>query len=756
MAANGLKPHLVRTFKVSNDPHFVEKLVDVVLVLEVDAGRGAEQALETLGAHERRRPPQAQDVEDLARDVDPGLTRDFLGDQRPSGTRREVVGTDRRLGSGMQRRLQRLRHHRGDVEPCGGHRIGRQVEAHVSFLFCRGTAVSSRTSRHGIVGPHEGLTHEHGVEARRSPSGASSTERIEPSATATISGMRIGQRSPDKVFANVARSRSFTPMTCGSMSTARSISAVVRFDQDGQPEPERRSCRSESKPSSEIAATISKIASAPIDAGLAALHLVDGEVLAQDGKVRGTPPPLQVGECRRKRARSVSTDRPRRHLRRTPGRCRRLDVGGQLPFGRRTPFDLPDNHDPPSAPPNAPTKSRAGRGSAPAAASDRRPGRKPVTSSPLVGRISSRIVTMATSVPGIARHGAPQCVPASGVTGKSRLSLGLTIDMTVVAFEALAVATVAPAGGARARRSRSLRMDVQHAFMLASLVGTVVAGHATDRHGPAPPYLAGVGLFTIGLIACGVARRCRSSWSVGAIQGVGAGALGSIAYITATVGRAFSEEERPRQFAILSSAWVIPGLITPGFGGLVAEHLGWRFVFLGLAALLPPSPRCSCGRNSGASAWPPTTGADVAGETGSAPEAALPIPGRPGARDTGTGRDRRGAGQLVDRRRAPARARRCGHRGPGLPPPDPTAGRCGRHAACPPPSRHRSIEATFTFFGTDTFLAFTLADVRHLSTVEVGLALTPTTITWTIEQAWIQARTTTRHSRTRRPASASC
>jgi transposase len=28
--ANGLKPHLVRNFKVSNDPHFVEKLVDVV------------------------------------------------------------------------------------------------------------------------------------------------------------------------------------------------------------------------------------------------------------------------------------------------------------------------------------------------------------------------------------------------------------------------------------------------------------------------------------------------------------------------------------------------------------------------------------------------------------------------------------------------------------------------------------------------------------------------------------------------------
>lgn len=45
-SAHGLKPHLTKTFKVSNDPHFAEKVVDVVglylnppehaLVLSVD------------------------------------------------------------------------------------------------------------------------------------------------------------------------------------------------------------------------------------------------------------------------------------------------------------------------------------------------------------------------------------------------------------------------------------------------------------------------------------------------------------------------------------------------------------------------------------------------------------------------------------------------------------------------------------------------------------------------------------------------
>jgi hypothetical protein len=31
--ANGLKPHLLKTFKLSNDPQFIEKLEDVVGVL---------------------------------------------------------------------------------------------------------------------------------------------------------------------------------------------------------------------------------------------------------------------------------------------------------------------------------------------------------------------------------------------------------------------------------------------------------------------------------------------------------------------------------------------------------------------------------------------------------------------------------------------------------------------------------------------------------------------------------------------------
>jgi MFS family permease len=44
--------------------------------------------------------------------------------------------------------------------------------------------------------------------------------------------------------------------------------------------------------------------------------------------------------------------------------------------------------------------------------------------------------------------------------------------------------------------------------------------------------------------------------------------------------------ERPRMFAILSTAWVIPGLIGPVLAERIADGVGWRWVFIGLIPLV--------------------------------------------------------------------------------------------------------------------------------------------------------------------------
>ena len=68
------------------------------------------------------------------------------------------------------------------------------------------------------------------------------------------------------------------------------------------------------------------------------------------------------------------------------------------------------------------------------------------------------------------------------------------------------------------------------------------------------------------------------------VQGFGAGVVPAIGYVV--IGRAFTDAERPRMFALLSTAWVVPGLIGPVVAERIAQAVGWRWVFLGLVPLV--------------------------------------------------------------------------------------------------------------------------------------------------------------------------
>src|SRR3989442_14415850 len=108
----------------------------------------------------------------------------------------------------------------------------------------------------------------------------------------------------------------------------------------------------------------------------------------------------------------------------------------------------------------------------------------------------------------------------------------------------------------------------------------VVGGERGDRFGPALPFAAGLMVFAAGLLISGLAP---AMWVVvlgRALQGVGAGAIPAVAY--ASIGRTIPHALRPRVFALLSTAWVVPGLVGPAAAAGVASAFGWRAVFLGL------------------------------------------------------------------------------------------------------------------------------------------------------------------------------
>src|SRR5262252_668603 len=93
---------------------------------------------------------------------------------------------------------------------------------------------------------------------------------------------------------------------------------------------------------------------------------------------------------------------------------------------------------------------------------------------------------------------------ADGLWAPQRRALitGLILTVTFIASEALAVVTVMPVV-ARGLGGLDLYGWVFSAFMLGSVVGVVVAGREADRRGPALPYVAGLALFTVGLLISG-------------------------------------------------------------------------------------------------------------------------------------------------------------------------------------------------------------------------------------------------------------
>jgi MFS family permease len=314
--------------------------------------------------------------------------------------------------------------------------------------------------------------------------------------------------------------------------------------------------------------------------------------------------------------------------------------------------------------------------------------------------------------------------------GRSRIGLTLGIILTVVgvAFEALAVATVLPAvvadlGGL------SLYGRAFSAFLLTQLVGIVVSGLFADERGPALPFALGVGLFSAGLIVGGLAPTMPALIAGRALQGLGGGAISSIAYVA--VGRGYAEAVKPRMLALLSTAWVVPGLVGPGVAGIVAQSIGWRAVFLGLAPLpvlagllaLPSLRRMTAGvpspvaRKRTISAIVLAIGAGLVLAGIGVPNVLLALV------MTMVGLV---IGVPAMRRLLPPGTLRAA---PGMPAAVATMGLLN-----------------LAFFGVDAFVPLGLVEVRGTSVTFAGLALTAATVTWTTG-SWIQARTSTRISR---------
>jgi EmrB/QacA subfamily drug resistance transporter len=125
-----------------------------------------------------------------------------------------------------------------------------------------------------------------------------------------------------------------------------------------------------------------------------------------------------------------------------------------------------------------------------------------------------------------------------------------------------------------------------YALFLAALV--LVGGALGDRFGRKRVFLAGVILFAIASVGCGLAPNGQILVGVRAVQGIGAALLvpGSLALISA----AFEDKEaRGAAIGTWSAASAMTSALGPVAGGWVVAHGSWRWVFffnVPLAALV--------------------------------------------------------------------------------------------------------------------------------------------------------------------------
>jgi len=160
---------------------------------------------------------------------------------------------------------------------------------------------------------------------------------------------------------------------------------------------------------------------------------------------------------------------------------------------------------------------------------------------------------------------------------------GVVVAVTLFAFESMAVATALPTA-ARDLDGLASYGWAFTAYLLANVVGMVLSGGLSDRSGPRTPILAGLVAFAVGLVVAGTAGSMGVLITGRAVQGVAAGTVTTALYVL--VGRTYPADSQPQMVAAMSTAWVVPSLVGPVVAGLVAQHAGWRWVFLGLVPLV--------------------------------------------------------------------------------------------------------------------------------------------------------------------------
>ena len=114
-------------------------------------------------------------------------------------------------------------------------------------------------------------------------------------------------------------------------------------------------------------------------------------------------------------------------------------------------------------------------------------------------------------------------------------------------------------------------------YMLALAAVIPVSGWMAEKVGAKPLWMGSVVLFTLGSALCGLAWSSGSLIFFRVLQGLGGGMIMPVGQMV--LARAAGPQQMGRVMGVIGVPMILAPIFGPTIGGLLLEHLGWRWIF---------------------------------------------------------------------------------------------------------------------------------------------------------------------------------